>query len=329
MIRFKVGRQVLLTLAIPALSWAGPTSSGGGMAVVCRNSDGLIQSAKVLDFYEAEVRDASSILKSAGSLQADYSQLVQSTYALQGYDISNTDTTQTNLNKFLERIRWVSAPDTLSFTGDQGASAAPPTGCQLEQLAVFHDEDESIRIDSEIWNKLDSMNQAVLVIHELFYHQERKFGETTSESTRAYTRQVLTPSSYSPVKSGVETAKLACSLSDPKNNSVSEFYLHRTPDRKGLVLQFTFLGGRPLLVKTTVDVPKKWFAGNMEFLDNHLAFVANDHESFEGIVGVNTEHRKDWKLQIKWIHGEVVTFGLLQNGKMISNMMISSCSPVQ
>ena len=53
--RLKIGSLVtvlLLASSVSSSSFAGGMEGGGGKSVVCRNTDGTIRSAEVLDLYE-------------------------------------------------------------------------------------------------------------------------------------------------------------------------------------------------------------------------------------------------------------------------------------
>src|SRR5687768_15205585 len=78
-------RHSLLSLSLGGLSFlcnanvvraAGVGSSGGGFAVVCRSTDGTIESAQLLDLYEGQAR-GDRYRQPTGNLSQDYAIYLQ------------------------------------------------------------------------------------------------------------------------------------------------------------------------------------------------------------------------------------------------------------
>ncbi|MGZ3697189.1 MAG: hypothetical protein ACXWP5_03770, partial [Bdellovibrionota bacterium] len=186
-------------------SAAGVGSSGGGAAVVCRNSQsGKIERAELLDLYEGRIAKGYAYPTPLSSLEGNYVRAVQNTYRLQSADdVLVGQESRKNLRRFLGDLEFTAPGETLPTLHDLGNTLAAPGDCALEQLAIFNDDKNQIRVNSEIWNALDSLNQAALASHELYYHFERELAESTSEGTRAVVAVIYSSSPLFAVAEGL------------------------------------------------------------------------------------------------------------------------------
>lgn len=325
----------LVLFQLPCYATAlGPSSSGGGMAVVCRDANGGVSSAELLDVYEAKNTSGLSVMQPSGALLEDSYRLAKNTYHLQGYPMVLTrKEVERNLQNFFAIVRWLPEAESLPFLADHGKTIALPLGCNLEQLAIFYDSSYQVEIDKEIWLSLDSLNQAALVSHEMFYQWERKFREMTSESTRSYIRQIVSTAGFTPVKAGADQAELSCSAhSGPLHSPViSSFYLHKKDNGSGgqeLMLQFDQLAGRPILVKTTAEFSGVDFNTTKVFENGHYRLYPKPGLADTRVkMQVQTEHRSDWEILFKYVSGEPVTIALIQDGILLDTAELTNCVP--
>ncbi len=332
-------------LVVVVLSWGlsgwgseGPSSGGGGMVVTCRAADGSIQSTELLDVYEAKVKTPGKVLSASGDMAEDYVRLVVNTFALQGYSFEQTgkspEESERNARAIMDIVDW-SGP--LPFLNDQGEYEALPQGCQLEQLAIFSDLTGRVRVDSEIWGRLDSLSKAALLQHEIFYQYERTQRELTSESTRSLIRQQLAPTGYVPVKSGSANASLECmaeslvyETGSSSTYAVTRFYVipSSEPGNETTTLQFTSFAGRPLLVKTTIELPIDFkvreFRKREDFFPLLYPASLDVRKIFQ--IPVKSEHRSDWEVKFEYDGSKPVSLSLIQDGVVQSKSVLSSCS---
>lgn len=72
--------------------------------------------------------------------------------------------------------------------------ARSEVGCAIEQLAVYLDSGVAAGLDigRDLWDQLDPLNQAVLLMHEYIYRWQRLQGVTTSNNTRSLIGFLLT-----------------------------------------------------------------------------------------------------------------------------------------
>lgn len=263
----KIGCILSVMLSSTAVL-AGPSSSGGGFAVVCRQIDGRIQSAELLDLYEGRVKNRFQYFNSTGDVIADYVISTNIGYRLQGSQPPEDNRhIKANISAFLNKANWVTAPDQLPNLHDTGETIPIPDQCNLEPVAIYYDRNDKVDIDRSIWEALDSQSKAALVTHELIYNYLR--GISLNPSTNSEEARVLTASWFStnltPVNSGVPTnaerrvffAKIidnghgGMSHLDP---TVFYFINSDVSGSRKTRIQFTHIAGRPLLSKTYFDI---------------------------------------------------------------------------
>lgn len=175
----------LLTLSFSALAFAGDKGNGG-YSVVCRTEQGQITSAELLDIYEGRVIYKRNYAVDLNSVE-DLIEIAKSR-------VENYAGFWNKLNKELklvnQNIIFIPAGNELEPTED----AFPPIkkrGCKFEQLANYQDSGELL-VSQEIYDHLDNVNKAALLIHEAVYSYRRKaLGETTSQNSRRLVAQLM------------------------------------------------------------------------------------------------------------------------------------------
>ena len=250
--------------------FAGPSTSGGGFAVVCRGLRGVIQSAKLIDLYEAQTKYGYQLMPASGDFAHDYVRAARNIYRLQGYNPPVTDDEiKTRLGDFMKIVQWVPPGEKLPNLNDLGGQIAVPKGCDLEPLAIFYDRQNIVSIDKEIWDSLDSQSQAGLIVHELGYHYMRQMAvnpDTNSKDVRlfsaSYFAQNLIPvQSGIPSNAKVESRFHKCNKTSPTSSSCEQattyhrFNMTTNNGKNYHRIQFTFLAGRPLASITILDLP--------------------------------------------------------------------------
>ncbi len=171
MIQFNSIFACLVTLGLAAVASAGVEVGNGGDAVVCRNQDQSIKSVELLDYYEARVEKGLKInLNVNDSVEKNVKTLIER------ISIKDNQPKQflnvymkafANEVKFLPNTELVDIPDSHHMTF--------PSNCRVEQLAIqkqpVYPQDPRYTINQDLWEKMDSANQAGLIMHELLYRR--------------------------------------------------------------------------------------------------------------------------------------------------------------
>lgn len=336
--------------AYATMAQAGVGSSGGGGAQVCRDSQGLIQFAELLDLYEAR-EFYGGLVESAGTLEGDYLQAVRNTYQLQGAGeclggpCFKEARVRENLKNFMARVDFLPSGQHLPLLGDFGRTIPPLSipGCGYEQLAVFHDDLGRVSVDPEIWRALSTRDQAALVVHETNYKYERELRENTSEGTRALVAAVFArPGAVHATKSGLPANALHCFTSkrEPSDGraqgGVSDFYLYTSfapnGEPTGLSLQFTHLMGRPMLSQTIANLTgarTKWNIGlgdpeKREDLGDY-SVVWEKGAADTRTVNVFGDQTFGWELKVEYAYRKPVLLTLLKQGKVVESAPVNFC----
>lgn len=335
-----------LSIALPAS--AGVVSGGGGLAAVCRGPDHKIVSATLLDLYESASLGL-TLPRPTGSVERDYFLAAANTYRLQGVPQladEQQEMIASSLRKFFEIVE-MKPGGTLLPTNDVGSAPVLPQGCQLEQLAVFHDElPNRVEVDSEIWSALDSLNRSALVTHEAHYYWLRKLHERTSEASRAFVAHVYAIGGNTPSLDGVPWLAKNCSSEDPRfriitdrtddslswsNDRPSGFYAFpiNTPEGSGMKLQFTTLAGRPQVVKTTAIIAGVDFETRELWNQSIGSMVLYPRSSGINIVReVSLEGglRPGYSIEVHYVSDEPIRILTKFKGEVMTDEFLTNCS---
>lgn len=337
--------NIFLVLSAANLN-AGPSSSGGGAAVVCRNEAKQIEYAELLDLYEAHTIYGLTLVASKGSTEEDYFLSADRTYTLQGHP----DLAEQERSNILEGLRRFY--DLAEMTGelprlnDLGRAPQVPNGCQIEQLAIFEDQNLKVRINLEIWMALDTLNRAALASHEAYYYFERTLEEQTSESTRAMVAHIYSTSFNSPVNEGIPPNASQGSTLDPKSkrvvrsgkdwssstytrNSSFKVFPWMTPSGMGIRLQFQSIAGRPIIKKSTIEIPNVAFATTKVWsreLEMMVCMVSEPNQNVRRELELRGSLRPNATIEIHYVTNSPLRLVMKENGKVISEEYMTSCS---
>jgi hypothetical protein len=180
----------LITLILMSATAFAGDKGNGGFSVVCRDNAGAITSAEILDIYEGRIlykrtyptdqKTVPELIKGAIEKLQDYSYF--------------SGKLRKEILSIEKNTVFIPEGNELESTDD----AFPPikkTGCKFEQLANYTNAGE-VLISQEIFDKLDNLNKAALILHEAIYSIRRKsVGDTTSQTTRRLVAQLLATNS--------------------------------------------------------------------------------------------------------------------------------------
>jgi len=319
----------------------GPITSGGGDAVVCRDKNKIIIRAILLDIYEATNRYNLILMQSTGLLEEDYIRSVENTYKLQGFEQAFSEfEAKQSLNRFFKIVHYTFPGEKLPDIPDAGESVPLPEGCVLEQVAIFDDVGNYIKIDHEIWTAFDSLNKAALISHEFFYKYERGFNEKTSEGTRSTVAHVYSAQGMLlSAKDSIPDDSPLCMASDLNGGEIylqektSAFYVYGDILDGGypkITLQFTHLMGKPIVKKATVDILGIGFIlahGDPEFKEQHNDYVVWEKQCsyFDQIFPLVGSQYRDRFIRVEYIYGKPLKLSLYHNGFRVEESIVTNC----
>lgn len=287
-------KQAFILIALfgtPSLVFArGGDISGGGQGIVCRNDDGKVASARLLDLAEAEEyfllrlptpSNGLSYLSIAENFAAKLDESMPSNFPTDNftdrvnniitrvsYDVSGTmllnrKEGNRTLHDAVDRInaeKLLIPGDDYSIppVGDSHPLVRPThKGCNIEQIAVYTDGNETVHFVGGIWRHLDPLNKAALLIHEALYRSLRTMGETTSDRTRKTVAYLFGGMKFEWILQGMPQKYLSCWTSDAENSFRFVVY---PADGNFVTAQFLVYNGEVMLTKTAIRLDGAPFA---------------------------------------------------------------------
>ena len=231
-------------LMASSVAFGGGDSSSGGGAMVCRDAQGNVKSAELLDLWEVQLGSDHAVVS-----RSDKEVHEQIADALLKIKSSFGDYTSKQIE---DRVAYVQArvrhvPPKIKISAPQDAmNDFFQEGCALEGVAKFSDKQDTLWIDNQIFEALPKTDQAALWIHEAVYFERRNahdiprfqvidtpaeyrgswveptIGDTTSIPTRLFVGRIFSNFLWTatPVPSG--ESYIQCS--NP-NNSHIDFFL--------------------------------------------------------------------------------------------------------
>lgn len=173
---------------------SGTTIGNGGNSIVCKNSTGSITSVEMLDLYEARV--AGLTLKFNSHLST-YRDIIDENLSrwqkIAPYRVAQY---KKWLTEFETEALFASGVD-IPAIPDTG-SVVLPTGCELRPIAFQRPDSEIFpgvkryTVSKDLWNLMDEVQKAGLVMHELIYREGILAGHKTSFPTRYFNGYLAT-----------------------------------------------------------------------------------------------------------------------------------------
>jgi len=149
---------------------SGVEVGNGGDATVCRDSEGKIETAELLDYYEARVNFGWNI-KESGSRDQILQRFLERIAKINSYHKSKYQERTHQFfseSNFLKNVDLVDIPDSNHTTF--------PRGCKVEQLVIQKSDllqgEKRYTINKDIWDHLDNVSQAGTIIHEIIYREK-------------------------------------------------------------------------------------------------------------------------------------------------------------
>lgn len=175
----------LFLLMMSSFAMAGDKGNGG-YSIVCRDNEGPITSAEILDMYEGRILYKKTYAVDQNSVE----DLINLALSRVDYWGAFAGKLKKEIELVEKNMIMIPEGNELELTDD----AFPPIkkkGCKFEQLANYTNSGE-VLVSQEIFDRLDNVNKAAMFIHEAIYSIRRKsLGDTTSQVTRKFTAQLL------------------------------------------------------------------------------------------------------------------------------------------
>lgn len=185
-----VGSLVLSQTITMALAFADHRVGNGGDAIVCRDAEGGITSAELLDFYEARLlRDVVPAFDAPAATPVE--KALAAVSRIERFDPKRAKRYRAQVTSFLaeSRIRDARLDDI-----PDSHHLAIPHGCAIEQLCVqrtpYFPEDKRYIIDELLWKHLSAEDQAGLILHEVLYREALERGQADSIAARYFTATI-------------------------------------------------------------------------------------------------------------------------------------------
>jgi len=208
---FLKSQSIVLAMAVSLLSNsllanAGVGAGGGGAAVVCKNSQGVTNSVKLLDLYEAELNSHLKIPRSAKPMVQQIGEALAKTDEFFRYD----------LKEQLQKISVNYLPTNVTQRQPYDLGDDPivvEDHCSVEWVAFYRDGNESLQIVTKYFNQMSRTDQAALMIHESVYRIRRS---KLDDSSSAESREIVS-GFFSPSVSRNQLAELTQDMRTPSN----------------------------------------------------------------------------------------------------------------
>lgn len=174
---------LILFLSLSAFAQTPMSSNGngvgnGGDVVTCQNV------AELLDFTETKLMKRFTLVEATKSSYLTFAKdrlevlkKVDSKRAAQYLKVLNSIEGRW---KLIDNATFRDVPDSFEI--------AIPDECKIEQIAIQQEVEgkTQIHVSKKLWDKLDQMSKAGLVLHEIIYEHFLSLGETNSVKVRRF-----------------------------------------------------------------------------------------------------------------------------------------------
>jgi hypothetical protein len=261
---------VILITVLSSMSFAGSGSHGGG-TIVCRNEQGKIISAELLDLWEGKKVRNLDILEEVES-DADIPDLIRRAVRIlnEKGQIKMAKTVELVANGELgvvnASLSFVSEGVGIAAPSDANAVFIPKGNCRIEGVGAYNDRYLTFFIDKELYSELSALNRAALFVHEGVYKYLRDtFHVEDSITARGITACLFSklPCPELDVKDGIpETGFLMqChneipylkNKTEPQKAYMEYFLFVSKENPHTMRIQFTRLGVDTLPTKSFID----------------------------------------------------------------------------
>lgn len=161
--------NAMSVMFLPFDAGAGTFVGNGGDVVVCRDTKTeKIKSVELLDIYEGRVHFWLTAKKSEyESVQNILSELYErSTYRNTAVPLNGNP-----LNEFIDNANFIKGTELIDIPDSLHLSF--PKNCKVEQVVIQVNPtkkfEKRFTVNKDLWDRLDNLNRAALIFHELLY----------------------------------------------------------------------------------------------------------------------------------------------------------------
>ena len=240
-----------LLFPITLFAQADVKGGGGGLGVVCYNSQEEIQSVELLDFYEGKNLEGYNIPERTGDYKSIYQEVTSRKAPWEpnylGYGL-----------ELAKKFKFLASGVRLKPTLDAGEILIPK-GCKVEQI-VNYQGTSRVFVVSDFWNHMSETNRAGLVLHERLWSSAKEAGDSTSARTRRTVARFFSEDFFFEepefIKLLNEPGLKFCWAKNPRHLTDSEvpstgFYVTPISGSTDCKLSFRWLNGLPVQTNQT------------------------------------------------------------------------------
>ncbi|MCX6116196.1 MAG: hypothetical protein NT027_01540 [Proteobacteria bacterium] len=334
-------RVALLGISSIALG-EGAGSTGGGHAVVCRDQLGGSSTVELLDLWEAKAAGKQIVAPTSDDEYEQYAAYLKRLRYVLGGD---RPVKQTDILHFQQEVdslyHFIDDEEYLPTTSDFGEVPTLPSNCKIEQLATFFDRKPQVKVRLSLWNQLNSVHKAALLIHEVAAHQQRFGGkENTTLLARRFVGQMFSENLQSavlPIDAGVPSNAVKCTANEVESGEASFFFVYPNPSdpQSGSILQFQRIIGRVVYDRTIVPLPIS--IDPTQLSPRHLTGsslwyqqVNQSKANFNKPISIGGYVFSGYKLKVQYESGKPFTLQLESPQAALSRLhYVSECKPIK
>lgn len=254
----------LLLFATNAFA-VGVDTSGGGRGVVCRTANGRIQSAELLDLWEARTIFRRNIAESkqpvAAQVASAFARLQNAFYFYSSSPSGKVllEQLQPYADIFLKpsdklvRLHGTKLNDT-----PDADEAAVPANCNVEQIVNFMDSPTTpiVLVNQDIVDRLSPTSQAALIVHEAFYAFMRFFSEPNSMRVRRAVGYVFAGQSFVSRDDVLNARHIECTAQGVQGSTVM---IYQRPDKSLGLIQANDRGQMMIGLYDATTIEEEYF----------------------------------------------------------------------
>lgn len=216
-------------------------------AVVCKNTDGSIKSAELLDMYEARTKYELSVVTQGPDIDSNVAAVQKKLTAI-FKDVGMKTLPSTYIDEVAQSI---SSGEALLQKGvlpeaEKNLSTTPiPQGCELLATA-FYENQSDLSVYTTVFESMDGINRAAMIAHAAVYRHESELGEVSQERIRKIVAHLFSSTKILPLKQDIPQDANTCRAVDKYDATkvMFEFFKYDSPKSElHEVLQFTKFRG--------------------------------------------------------------------------------------
>lgn len=233
----------------------GADSSGGGVAVVCKNSDDSIKSVEMLDLYEGRIVYSLNIQQQGTDYQGNVAAVSEKLKVI-FKDLKLKKDPASLILKAQKDMKLIQGEVSIAPVNDANFIIIP-NDCDLTQIA-YYKNNSILLVNANLWDKMDDLNKAALIVHEAVYLHERELGDRKSRYSRKVVAHLFSDYSFESLSVDIPQSANECFAhhKDDSGDIAFKFFKFVDPtDSATEILQFTKFRGKYPYSVTQVFTP--------------------------------------------------------------------------